>query len=115
MSEVGEFEQTNQVVVPPELREFWLTTNGASFLGDVIYGTYDSFVGRTKEKVEIALVCRTEYPGQFILADGSGEHLTGNVFLYEVDVETQNTLRTWSSLRDCLDTLLRDARRDSVA
>jgi hypothetical protein len=109
-SEFLQFEQANHVRPPRELREFWSVTNGASFFGNVIYGTYDAIVGPAGMGTEMVFACRTHIPGQFIFIDCSNREAKNAAMLYEKDVETQDTVRTWHSLRECLETLMEDAR-----
>jgi hypothetical protein len=110
MTEIAAFELAHDVAVPAELREFWLLTNGASFFGDIVRGTYDAPVFRTKEERMIVLLDSMEEEGIFLVVGARpyGAPDSSVFIVYEEDMGTQQRRRTWHSLRECFESLISD-------
>jgi hypothetical protein len=69
--EIEAFEREHQIIIPPQLHEFWSLTNGASFFGDVICGTYDAQVGDSGRGPEILFLESTSDEGLVVLNSSS--------------------------------------------
>lgn len=106
VDEIDRFQHDNRIVVPHDLRTFWLATNGASFFGDLIYGTYDAVVeghpGRATR--DIIFLHRMVDDMVFITIDAEADDVEASQYsrIHEINVGTQETLRSWSSLQECL-------------
>jgi hypothetical protein len=98
-------------VVPSELREFWLTTNGASFFGDPIRGTYDAVVWPAQGSVKIVFLENMYEPNVYLVIHVSTTEPRTTRLVTEEDIGEQVTRRSWDSLWECLRTILEDKTR----
>lgn len=99
LDDIYELEQRHGILVPRDLMEFWLTTNGMAFLGATIAGTYDvTFLADPDN----ALLLSTDAFGEgTYLTVATGKQNTdrpesGAVLLYSPEGN-----RTWRSVKDC--------------
>jgi SMI1 / KNR4 family (SUKH-1) len=105
--EIDCYEKKNGIVVPSELREFWLATNGAAFFGDIIRGTYDALVWPGDDRCRILFLESMLEEGVHLVFDLSA----GSSVVVEEDVVQQAERRSWGSLWDCLRMLVEERRR----
>lgn len=110
-AELDEFEQRHGVRLPRELREFWTISNGGSFFGDTMHGTYDGVVCGAPGNRHLVLLQSMQMEGVAIavrlrqFGEATDESL---IEVTEEDMGLQRTLRRWNSLFVCLGELVNE-------
>lgn len=99
--EMRAFEKKLQVVMPTELKEMWSVTNGASFFGDIIRGTYDAGVFGKVGNRHLVILESVREPGICFAIKLQGD-ATHDACVAEEDIGARQTKRRWASLHSCL-------------
>jgi len=107
-SDVKHIEREYRIRVPEELRDFWLATNGLSFLGHQVSGTYDPCLLDWPGEKRILLMPNPYGDGSLIAVevseDTQGESSRACTFHYAPGVA--EPIAVWDSLQDCLTHLI---------
>lgn len=106
-------ERNHGVTVPAELTEFWALTNGASFFGDPISGTYDAHIfkcpGGWRALVLTNMFDQNHYFSvELPPVDSGGSYYTN---VHEEILYGRESVRSWASLQAALRFILLEVQR----
>ena len=115
--EIYEIETKYEITLPNELRDFWLTSNGAAFLGRSLCGTYDTQMFQWNKAPTLLLIggfyedCTT----LVCCVGNKPDETTELTRVLQIDWTVKRVDREWDSLKKCLYSLLDETTNAAIA
>ena len=107
--EIESFERNQEIKIPGELRDFWRVTNGASFFGNQVFGTYDALVAKRKGRINLLFIMNVLNKDAYTTIElyQSNDSAVYNAKVNEYDFSAIQPRHSWNSLQDYLKYLYR--------
>lgn len=114
VAEIEQLERKHDARISEEVRAFWLASNGASFLGWPVCGTYDTELLDWPGDWRFLLIGDVYGDGSVITVQATRDGATsGPARVFHDGAESQEPLRTWTSLEECFTDLLAEVQREA--
>ncbi len=102
---------------PNELKNFWKLTNGASFFGQLIFGTYDTYLFKSSGSWRLLFMRNMFLDNHYLSVELADPHYgaCGKARIHEEFLHIEESGRTWDSLQECLMEFIEDIKTGKSA